>query len=78
MGCSTVPSIFLVGTVPTNILTVNSNAFNPNCIFKLSGIPITSRASYRIKPKKKTKNKELDYPLSCSLNSRGRTKQLQD
>ena len=45
---------------------------------KLSGIPITGRASYRIKPKKKTKNKELDYPLSRSLNSRGRTKQLQD
>ena len=38
---------------------------------KLSGIPITGRASYRIKPKKKTKNKELDYVLLAFFEFEG-------
>ena len=58
VGCSSVPLIFLVGTVPSQVLAVHFHGFNPDRSFMLSEKRITGRASYRIKAKNKRKTKE--------------------
>ena len=58
VGCSSVPLIFLVGTVPSQVLAVHFHGFNPDRSFMLSEKRITGRASYRIKAKNKPKTEK--------------------
>ena len=58
MGCSSVPLIFLVGTVPPQVLAVHFHGFNPDRGFMFSEKRITGRASYRITAKNKRKTKK--------------------